>query len=207
MERLCDGGLVLAGAEIQAHEILRALDGVVLSEVDQIDRCPAGGHDLRHGLRERELGVFEGQRDGPIGGADDGGFRARDAGELGGEEIGLAHGGGHEQEARVAEGEQGDLPGAAAVAIRVIVELVHDHFGEGSSVPVTQGVIGEDFGGAAEDGGVAIYGGIPGGHADVLRSELLAEREEFFVDQGLDGTGVDRAAALGDGEEVHRRSH
>ena len=63
-------------------------------------------------------------------------------------------------------------------------------------------MIGEDFCGAAEDGGVAVDGGVAGGHADAVGAEVAAEGEEFFVDEGLDRTGVDRAVACGEGAEV-----
>jgi hypothetical protein len=68
---------------------------------------------------------------------------------------------------------------------------------------VAEGVIGEDLGGAAEDGRVAIDSGIAGGHADVFRAEVAAEGEEFFIHQRLDGAGVNGAVALSEGAEVH----
>ena len=70
-----------------------------------------------------------------------------------------------------------------------------------------QGDVGQDFGGAAEDGRVAVDRGVAGAEADVVRAELAAERQPFLVDQGLDRAGIDGAPALGQGLEMHRRGH
>ena len=73
--------------------------------------------------------------------------------------------------------------------------------------PFAQGDVGEDFGGAAEDGRVAVDRGVAGAQADVVRAELAAQRQPLLVDQRLDGAGVNRALALGDGLEMQRRGH
>ena len=70
-----------------------------------------------------------------------------------------------------------------------------------------QGDVGQDFGGAAEDGRVAIHRGVAGAQADVVRAELAAQRQPLLVHQRLDRAGIDRALALGDGLEMQRRRH
>ena len=73
--------------------------------------------------------------------------------------------------------------------------------------PFAQGDVGEDLGGAAEDGRVAVDRGVAGAQADVVRAELAAQRQPLLVDQRLDRAGVDGALALGDGLEVQRGGH
>src|SRR5690606_4240870 len=116
--------------------------------------------------------------------------------------FGVAERGGHEQETAAREGEERDLPGDAALLVRVVVKLVHDDHGQAGLVAAGEGLVGEDLGGAAEDGGGRVYGGVAGHHADALGAEVAAEGEEFFVHQRLDRAGVDGAFAAGEGEEV-----
>jgi hypothetical protein len=63
-------------------------------------------------------------------------------------------------------------------------------------LPVSQRDVGEDFGGAADDRGVVVDGGVAGDHADVFRAEDVAEGDEFLVGERLDRDGVVGAAAL-----------
>ena len=79
------------------------------------------------------------------------------------------------------ECEQGRLPGYAALLIRVVVELVHDDIVDFGLRTVTQGDVGENLCSAAENGGTTIDAGITSHHADVLRSKIATEREEFFI--------------------------
>ncbi len=82
------------------------------------------------------------------------------------------------------------------------MELVHDDVVHRGVRAVAEGDVGEDFGGAADDRGVVVDGGIAGDHADVFRAEHVAEGEEFLVGEGLDRDGVVRAAALAEGFEL-----
>ena len=111
------------------------------------------------------------------------------------EEGGRSQGRRHQEEARPGEGEQGDLPGVAALRVGIVVELVHDHRPEVAPLAPGEGDVGEDLRGAAEHGGLGVDARIPGHHADRLRAEIPAEREELLVHEGLDGAGVDRALA------------
>ena len=67
----------------------------------------------------------------------------------------VAQGGGHQEEPRVRQGDQGDLPGDAALGVRVVVELVHHHVGGVEPLPLAQGAVGEHLGGAADHRRVA----------------------------------------------------
>ena len=115
---------------------------------------------------------------------------------------GVAEGGGHQEEAGAGQGEQRDLPGGAARVVGVVVELVHDDVVHRGVRAVAEGDVGEDFGGAADDGRVVVDGGVAGDHADVFRAEHVAEGEEFLVGERLDRDGVIGAAALAEGLEL-----
>ena len=119
-----------------------------------------------------------------------------------GEKGGVAEGGGHEEEAGAWQCEERDLPGGTARVVGVVVELVHDDVVHRGVRAVAEGDVGEDFGGAADDRGVVVDGGVAGDHADVFRTEDVAEGEEFLVGEGLDRDGIIGAAALAEGFEL-----
>ncbi len=104
------------------------------------------------------------------------------------------------------KGEQWDLPRAAAFAVGIVVELVKNDIVNAGAAALAQGHVGENLGGAAEDGGVVVDGAVTRGKADVIRPELTAKGQPLFVDQGLDRAGVNRTAALGEGLELERES-
>ena len=110
-------------------------------------------------------------------------------------ELGVADCRGHEEEAALRQSEERDLPRPSARVVGVVVELVDDDVVDGSELAIAQGHVGEDLGGAADDGGVGIDGGVAGDEADVLGAEGLAEGEELFVGESLDGDGVVAGAA------------
>ena len=84
------------------------------------------------------------------------------------------------------------------------MKFVHDDRADFGVLAAGQGDVGEDLGRAAQDGSAGINGGVAGHHADVLRAEVAAEAEEFFVHQRLDRAGVDRALAGAEGLEMQR---
>ena len=202
LDRFRDGVLLLAGAEVQAREVLGAGRGVLLREVDDVDRCLVLRDELLHHLRQRDLGigVLEGHR--PFDGLHGRRRPAVEAGERLREERHVAQGGGHQEEACPAEGEERRLPCDAPFPVGVPVELVHHHVVHRRGLAVAQRDVGQDLGGAAQDGCVAVDGGVSGGEADVLRPQLAAEGHPLLVDQRLDRAGVDGAAAVGEGGEV-----
>ena len=70
-----------------------------------------------------------------------------------------------------------------------------------------QGLVGEDFGGAADDRRVGVDTAVAGDHADVVSSEHFDQIEELFGDQRLDRRGVVGAAAGAQGGEMHAKRH
>ena len=161
---------------------------------------PSAGEAFER-LGQRDFGVGEFQRHGAVLGGDGHRRTAIEPGQLLLEKGRVAQRGGHQQEPGLGQRQQGHLPGDAAVAVGVVMEFVHDDFLDVGAGAFAQGDVGEDFGGAAEDRGVAIDGGVAGAEADVFRAEFAAEGEPFLVDKGLDGAGVDGALALGEGLE------
>ncbi len=75
-----DRVLLLARAEVEAREVLRAVGGVLLREVDDVDGRLALRGELVERLRERDLGVGVLERHRPLAGLHDGGRAARCAG-------------------------------------------------------------------------------------------------------------------------------
>ena len=86
--------------------------------------------------------------------------------------------------------------------VGVVVELVHDDVVHRGGSAIAEGDVGEDLGGAADDRGVVVDGGVAGDHADVFRAEHMAEREKFLIGERLDRNGVVGAAALAEGFEL-----
>ena len=102
---------------------------------------------------------------------------------------------------------RGHLPGHAAVAVVVEVELVHHHVGRVELGPLTQRHVGQDFGRAADDRSVGVDAGVAGQHAHVLGAEGLAPLEELLAGERLDRRGVEGADAFAQRLEVKRQRH
>ena len=199
--------LLFAGTEVEAREILRALRRVFLREVHHVDRRLVLRGELVQGLGQRDLGVgvLEGHR--PLDRLDDGRGSAVAPGEVLREEGHVAQGGRHEKETRPGKGEQRHLPGHPPVAVGVPVELVHHHVVDRRVLPVAQSDVGEHLCGAAQDGRVAVDGGVAGGETHVLGAELTAQGHPLLVDQRLDGAGVDRTPSVRERSEVQGGGH
>ncbi len=86
-----------------------------------------GFDQFRDGFVQGRFAVLEIERHGPDGAAHAGHLAAGGVGDLFFDGRGVAQGGRHEQEGRLPENAQGDLPGDAALAVAVVVEFVHDH--------------------------------------------------------------------------------
>ena len=119
----------------------------------------------------------------------------------------VAQRGGHQQELCLRQLQQRHLPGPAALRVGIEMELVHDDGAQVRRRTFAQRNVGQDLGRAADDRGVLVHAGVAGDHADVLRSEDLAEGEELFRDQGLDGGRVVAPLATGHRLEVGRNRH
>jgi hypothetical protein len=194
-------------AEVQAREGLGAVRGVPLREVDDVDGRLVLGDELLQRLGEWDLGVGVLERHRPLAGPHAGRRPAVEPGERLDEERHVAQGGGHQEEARLGQREQRHLPGDAPVPVGVPVELVHHHVVDPGVLPLAQGDVGEDLGGAAQDGRIAVDGGVPRGEPHVLRSQLAAERHPLLVDERLDRARVDGASPVGERGEVESGGH
>ena len=172
--------------------------------MDHIDGGLAVGEEAFECLGQRQFGVGVFQRHRPHRGGDGDGRTRVKPREFRLEERRVAQRGGHQEEARLRQGEQRNLPRAAALAVRVVVELVHDHLAHGGVRALAERDVREDLGGAAKDGRVAVDRGVAGAEAHVVWAELAAEGEKLLVHQRLDGTGVDGALALSQRLEVQR---
>jgi hypothetical protein len=181
---------------------LRVLGGSALREVHHVDGCLLGLELGQQGLVQRLLGVLPVERHRAIHGLHERHGRSRQLGDGLLEARGVAQRGAHEQEARLRQREQRHLPGDAAVALRVEVELVDHHHVEVGLVTLPQRQVREDLRRAADDRCVPVDAGVAGHHAHVLGPERLAQLEELLADQRLDGGRVERAATVGHGLPV-----
>ena len=196
--------LLLLRGEIGRHEVLRPLGGRTLREVHQVDGSAIGGDQPAQGLVERRLDVAHLQRHRTLCSGNARHLAPGDLGELRLDERGVAERRAHEQELRPLEEEQRDLPGHPAIAVGVVVELVHHH-AVGAQPGIAQREIREHLLGADEHGRLAVDGRIAGDHPDVARSEDVAEREELLVDERLGGAGVDGDLPAAHGLEMEER--
>ena len=200
-------GLFLAGADVDAREILRALRRFQLREMDDIDRRLAVGDEAFQRLGQRQFRIRMLQRHRPVRGRNRHRRPPVEPREFLLEKRRVAQRRGHQKEPRLRQRQQRHLPRHAALAVGVVMEFVHDHFLHVGRRAFAQRDVGEDFRGAAKDGRVAIDRGVAGAEADVVRAELAAERHELFIHQRLDRAGVNGAPALGDGLEMQRGGH
>ena len=97
--------------------------------------------------------------------------------------------------------------GRAALGVRVVVKLVHDHLAERRVRTIAQRIVGQDLRRAAENGRVPVHRGIPGGQTHIFGPEIPTQGEEFFIHQRLDRAGVNGTLPLRHGLEMQRRGH
>ena len=206
-ERVGQRGLFLAGADVDAREILRALRGLQLREMDHIHRRLAVGDEAFQRLGQRQFRIRMLQRHRPVRGRNGHRRPPVEPREFLLEKRRVAQRRGHQEKPRLRQRQQRHLPRHAALAVGVIMEFVHDDLLHIGRRAFAQRDVGEDFRGAAEDGRVAIDRRVAGAEADVVRAELAAEGHELFIHQRLDRAGVNGAPALGDGLEMQRRGH
>ena len=195
---------LLARRDLDGHEALGPLEGGRLREVDDVDRRAVLREQLLDGLVEGRHGIRELEGDGALGAGDDGRGAAGAPGQVVPEHRDVAEGGRHEDELRLRQLDDRDLPRPAAVGLGVEVELVHDDETHVSRAALPQREVREDLGRAADDRGVGVDRRVAGDHADVVGAELLAEGEELLGDERLDRRGVEADAVLGERGEVGR---
>ena len=198
---------LVAGADVHAGEILRALGRLELGEMDDVHGAFISSDQgfQRPGQRRFAIRIIERHR--AVVRLDGDGLASGQPRQFLLEERGIAQSGRHEQEPGLGQGQQRSLPGHAPFTVGVVMELVHDHVVHRGVRALAQGDVGQDLRGATQNGRVAIDGGVAGAQADVLGAELAAQRQPFLVDQRLDRAGIDRAFALDQALEMERRRH
>ena len=206
-QRLVDALLLLLRAVIHAHEVLRFFGAGALREVDEVDGVLALVDELVDRLVERRLGVREVERHGAMRRAHDGGALSVERLEVLLERLGIAERRAHEEKARVRQREQRDLPGDAALAVGVVVELVEHREVDVGARTLGERQVREHLGGRADDRRVAIDRGVAGHEADVVGAERADQREELLVGERLDGARVERALASHERVEVRGLRH
>ena len=112
------------------------------------------------------------------------------------EKFSRADGRAHQEESRLRERQKRNLPGDTAFAVGVVVEFVHHDVDDGKRFAFAERHVRKNFCSAADDGGVAIDGGITRRKPDVLGAEFLAESHPLFVYESLDGAGIDASASM-----------
>ena len=195
-DRLGDAALLVPARDLRAGERLTELCAVALGEVHDVDGCPVGLEQLLDRLVDGPLLVLEIQGHRPLVGVDVGDLAPAALVQLLLDGGGVAECGGHQQEGRVRQGQERNLPGAPSLAIAVVVEFVHHDVGSVAGLALSQCHVGEHLGGAADDRRRPVEADVAGQHSHVLRAEDVAEREELLAHQGLDGGGVERALSL-----------
>ena len=203
LDGVLQGLALLLRRDAVAREGLRALEGSLLREVHNVERRVAVTQGQLDRALERSLHelVGEGYRPGGVEHLVDGASGVLL--ECGGNVGDVAQRGGHEQELRVGQRQQRHLPGPAAVAVAVEVELVHGHATDVCVLAKAQRVLGKDLGCAADHGSLAVYHHVTGDHAHVVFAEKVNQVEELLADQRLYGRRVVGAAVGAVGYEEH----
>ena len=195
---LLDRGLACRGDDVDAHQRLGVLHRGGLGERHDVDGGAVVAQEQLEGVVQRGEDPLELQRHGALGPGHRDGLAAGAPGQVLLEDRGVTEGRRHEEELRPGHEQQRHLPGPAAVGLGVEVELVHDDEADVGELPLAQGVVGEDLGRRADDGGAGVDRRVSGEHPDVPGAEDLDEGEELLAHQRLDGRGVPAAPAVGD---------
>ena len=194
-----------ARGDRHAGQGLCPLQGGGLGEMHDVDRGPVGGHQLGDALVHGSGHVGEEERHRSLTGGHDGSGPPGAPSQVALEEADVTQGRRHQEELCPGQLDQRHLPRPAPLRVGVVVELVHHHQVDGGVGTLAQSLVGQHLGGAADDRGLGIDGGISGQHAHPVGAEHLAQREELLRHQGLDRRGVDRTTAGGQGGELGAR--
>ena len=203
LHRLGDGVTLLLGGDIAVGERLRGGQCGILREVDDVNRGVAVADQQLDSRRQRLVGVFVGQRDRTRGVGDDVDVRVGGVFKPIGNRIDVAERCAHEQELRVRQCNQRNLPRPSTLSIAVIVEFVHRHTADIRLIAFPERLVREDFRRAADDWRVGVDMRVTGDHADVVPAEHLDKVEELLGDERLDRRGVVGAAAGAQRGEMH----
>ena len=197
--------LLLLRADAEAHQTLRGLRRRALREMHEVDRRTLLLQQRGHALGQGRLGILELQRHRPAVAAH---RHARCAGEprhVFLEKLRRPERRRHQQKSCARHREQRHLPRVTALGVGVVVKLVHDHRADVALRPAVQRDVRQNFRRAAQHARLRVHARVARHHADVLRPEVAAQREEFLVHQRLDRTGVDRALPRAQRLEMKRR--
>ena len=205
--RLAHRCLLGRAQHVEAGEALSPGRGLLLGEVDDVDRRLAPLQQLLHRHVQRGLAVLEVQGHRPLRRGHQGGVAPGPGGQVGPHPGGVAQGGRHEQELGPAQLQQRHLPGPAPVPVAVVVDLVHHHEVGAGGGPGPQGPVGQDFGRAGDHRGAAVDGGVAGDHAHPIGAEGRGQLEELLAHQRLDRRGVDGPPAPGQRREDPGHRH
>ena len=121
--------LFFAGAQVEAHEVLRVGGGRCLRKVNDVDGRLALVHEFLHFGRKLRGAVGEVERDGALRRTDCNRFAPGVLRHLAFEKFRRADGRAHQQESGLRKREERNLPGDTALAVGVVVELVHHDVG------------------------------------------------------------------------------
>src|SRR5690606_22160637 len=99
--------------------------------------------------------VVEVEGDGALAGPHQDGFYSREVFEGLLEAVGVSEGGAHQEKTSLRQAQEWRLPGYAAIAVGVVVELVHHYPFEIGEAPLAQGHVGQDLCRAADHGCIA----------------------------------------------------
>lgn len=181
---------------------LGLLGGCPLCEVNDVDRSLSLRQQGFDRFMDGNFSEIKVQGDGALFGMDSRNFSSSSCLDIAFDLRGVPQCGRHQEELCIRKPDQGDLPGHATATIAVVVEFIHDHVGCIRVFPLGQSHVGEDFGCAAQDRGIAVQTGISGQHAHVLGPEMVAEFEEFLAHQGFDGSRIEGSPSFAHGFEV-----
>jgi hypothetical protein len=201
-ERVRDRVALLSRAQLRRQQRLGTLHRGGLREVHDVDRRPVGRGELLQQLVDRLDRPREGERHRPLGVSDDHGLTTSPASQVVRDLADVAERGRHEQKLRVGQGQQRHLPRPAALAVGVVVKLVHHDLADVRAGAFAQRDVGQDLRRAADDRRIGVDRGVPGQHAHVVGPEDRAEREELLRDERLDRRRVERDPAIGQRREV-----
>ena len=121
------------------------------------------------------------------------------------EKFRSANGGAHQEKSRLRECQKRNLPSDTAFLVAVIMELVHHDVCDGERFAFAERHVRKNFSRAADDGGVAVDGGIACRKPDVLGAKFLTERHPLLVHERLDGASVNATAVVHKTIEVQRK--
>ena len=201
-ERIAYRSFFLPSANVDAGKILRALPGFQLGEMHHIDRRFAIGYERFQSGGQRQFGIGIVQWDGPLPGRDGHTGPPIQPRQRLFKEGRVAQSGRHQQKTRLRQSQQWHLPRHPPLAIGVVMELINDDLLHVCFGPFAQCDIRQDFCRATKDRRIAIDRGISGAEAYVLRAELTAQRQPFFIHERFDRAGINRAFALSQSLEM-----